>query len=134
MNRKSSLLIIFLVFALPVLLYQVFKAPKENISLAAIAEAANQPKVLHFSQVMCAECKKLDGIMGPTEQKYKDKVVFVHIDVANRTPQISELMKKHNVNVVPTLVFINKNGQVIKTTEGAIPKSELEEYLDSICK
>ena len=134
MNRKSSLLIIFLVFALPVLLYYVIKAPKENVSLAALAEAVNQPKVLHFSQVMCSECRKLEGIMKPVEAEYKGKVVFVDIDVANRTPETQALMQKYNVRVVPTLVFINKKGQVVKITEGAMPKEELEGYLDSISK
>jgi len=43
-------------------------------------------------------------------------------------------MKKYNVRVVPTLVFINKNGQVVKVTEGAIPKEEIERYIDSIIK
>ena len=43
-------------------------------------------------------------------------------------------MKKYNVRVVPTLVFINKKGQVIKVTEGAIPKQEIEGYLNSIIK
>lgn len=134
MNRKSSLLVILLIFALPVLLYYVTKSPKENSASAALAEAANKPKVLHFSQVMCSECRKLEGIMKPVEEEYKNKVVFVHIDVANRTPETTALMQKHKVRVVPTLVFVNKKGQVIKTTEGAIPKEELERYLDSISK
>jgi len=134
MNRKSSLLVILLVFALPIMLYYVLKAPKENFSAKALAEAANQPRVLHFSQVMCSECKKLEGIMKPVEEEYKGKVVFVDIDVANRTPETTALMQKYNVRVVPTLVFINKNGQVVKVTEGAMPKEELERYLDSISK
>ena len=134
MNRKSSLLVILLVFALPVLLYYVLKAPKEHFSSKALAEAANKPKVLHFSQVMCSECRKLEGIMKPVEEEYKGKVVFIDIDVADRTPETQALMQKYNVRVVPTLVFINKNGQIVKVTEGAMPKEELEGYLDSIIK
>jgi len=134
MNRKSSLLVILLIFALPVMLYYVLKAPKESFSSAALAEAANQPKVLHFSQTMCSECKKLEGYFKPTEQKYQGKIVFIHIDVAERTPETTALMQKYNVKVVPTLVFINKNGKVIKVTEGAIPQEELEGYLNSISK
>jgi len=134
MNRKSSLLIILLVFALPIMLYYVLKTPKESFSAKALAEAVNQPRVLHFSQVMCSECKKLDGIMKPVEEKYKGKVVFIHIDVANRTSETTALMQKYNVRVVPTLVFVNKNGKVTKVTEGSMPKQELERYLDSISK
>lgn len=135
MSRKTSLVIILLVFALPVLLYYAIKSPnKETNSMSALAEAANKPKVLHFSQTMCSECRKLEGYYGPIKQKYQGKVVFVDIDVASGTPESQALMQKYNVRVVPTLVFINKNGQVVKVTEGAIPKEELEGYLDSICK
>lgn len=134
MNRKSSLLVILLVFALPVLLYYVIKAPKESISSAALAQAVNQPKLLHFSQTMCSECKKLEGYYGQIKQEYQEKVVFVDIDVADGKPETNALMQKYNVRVVPTLVFINKKGQVVKVTEGAIPKEEIERYLDSICK
>jgi thiol:disulfide interchange protein len=70
--------------------------------------------------------------MRPVEQKYKNKVAFVDIDVANRTPETQALMRKYNVRVVPTLVFINKQGQVVKVTEGSMPKQQLEGYLDSI--
>lgn len=135
MDRKSSLLVILLVFALPVMLYYAIKGPnKETDSLAALAQAANQPKVLHFSQTMCSECKKLEGYYGQIEQKYQGKVVFVDIDVANPNPETQALMQKYNVKVVPTLVFINKNGQVVKVTEGAIPREEIEGYINSIIK
>ena len=134
MNRKSSLLVIILIFALPVMLYYVLKAPKESFSSVALAEAANQPKVLHFSQTMCSECKKLEGYYVPIKQKYQGKVVFIEIDVANGASETQTLMQKYNVRVVPTLVFINKNGKVIKVTEGAIPQEELEGYLNSISK
>lgn len=135
MNRKTSLIIILLVFALPVLLYYIVKAPaKDNSSMTALAEAANKPKVLHFSQTMCSECRKLEGYYEPLKQKYQGKVVFVDIDVASGTPESQALMQKYNVRVVPTLVFINRSGQVVKVTEGAIPQEELEGYLNSICK
>ena len=134
MNRKSSLLIILLVFAFPVLLYYVTRSPKESISSTALAEATNQPKVIHFSQTMCSECRKLAGYYGSIEQEYKGKVLFVDIDVADGTPETQSLMQKYNVRVVPTLVFINKNGKIVKVTEGAIPKEEIERCIDSISK
>lgn len=135
MNRKSSLLIIILVFALPVLLYYATRSHREGISTASsVAEAANKPKVLHFSQQMCSECRTLEGIMQPVENEYKNQVVFVHIDVSDRQPANEALIQKYKVRVVPTLVFINKNGKVIKRTEGSMPKEELEGYLNSIIK
>jgi thioredoxin 1 len=133
MNKKTSLFI-FLIFALPVLLFYLIKAPKDNSSSIALAEAANKPKILHFSQTMCSECKKLEGYYGQIKQKYQGKVLFVDIDIADGTPKTQSLMRKYNVRVVPTLVFINKNGKIVKVTEGAIPKEEIEGYLDSISK
>lgn len=134
MDNKKSLLIILLVFALPVMLYYVLKSPKETVSAAALAQAANQPKVLHFSQTMCSECRKLEGYYGQIKQKYQGKVVFIDIDVADGSSETQSLMKQYNVRVVPTLVFINKNGKIVKVTEGAIPQEEIEGYINSIIK
>lgn len=133
MNKRSSLLIIFLVFALPVLLYFATRAAKENPASMANAEVSGKPKVLHFSQEMCSECRKLQGVMTPVEAEYKNKVVFVHIDVANRNPSNEALIQKYSVRVVPTLVFIDKNGKMVQRTEGSMPKEELENYLNRIC-
>ncbi len=134
MNKKSSLFIIFLVFALPILLYFIIKAPNQSTSNSiANAEAANRPKVLHFSQAMCSECRELETVMKPVEEEYKNKIIFVDIDVSQGSRQTQDLIKKHNVKVVPTLVFINKNGKVIDRTEGSMPKETLKGYLDKIC-
>ena len=132
MNGKTSLVVIILAFVLPVVLYMAMKSPQESMSGAAVAEAAGKPKVLWFSQLMCSECKKLKGIMQPIEPEYKDRVVFVHIDVADGRQETSALMRQYGVNVVPTLVFIKKDGTVLKVTEGALPAGQLKGYLDSI--
>lgn len=132
MNGKSSLIVIALVFILPVLLYMAIKSPEEQLSSAAIAEATGKPKVLQFSQLMCSECKKLEGIMKPIKPEYKSKVVFVKINISDGRPETGNLMKKYNVNVVPTLVFMHKDGTIFKVTEGAVPAGQLKGYLDSI--
>lgn len=134
MNGKNSLLTIILVFALPILLYMVVKAPKEHLSNAAMAEASGKPKVLQFSQQMCSECNELEGIFAPIKSEYKDKIIFVKINVADGTPETGALMKKYSVRVVPTLVFMRKDGTIFKVTEGAMPAGQLKGYLDSIIK
>jgi len=131
MNKKSGL-IIFLVFALPIMLFYIIKPNKENTYSAANAEAVKRPKVLQFSQVMCSECRKLEKTLPSIKEEYKNKVLFVKIDVADRTEETSELIEKYEVRVVPTLVFIDKKGKTTKVTEGAIPKEELKKYLDDI--
>lgn len=134
MNQKTSVFIIFLIFALPILLYFVVKGPGElSSSSIAEAKAANYPKVLHFSQSMCSECRDLEKIMKPVEEEYSNKINFVHLDVSKETSQIQDLVKKYNVKVVPTLVFINKKGKVVNKVEGSMPKETLEGYLDRIC-
>jgi thioredoxin 1 len=133
MNKKANLLIIFLVFALPIFLYLAVKAPQENLSSAALAEAKNVPTVLQFSQEMCSECKKLETVMTPIKSEYQGKVNFVKIDVSRSNPQTQALISKHKVRVVPTLVFLNKKGKIVKRTEGSMSKEELKGYLNSIC-
>ncbi len=129
MNKKLNLVIILVILAVPALMYHFAKAPSENNASIAIA-GINKPVLLQFSSLMCHDCKKLEKEIQPLKIKYQDKVVFRKINVSNRTAEVNQLIKKYNVNVVPTLVFIDKNGTTIKITEGYLPKIKLETYLD----
>jgi len=134
MKNKINFTIIAVIFILPLFLYYGFKVPKEGINPKAVAEVANKPNLIHFSQNMCLECRKLQEIMPSVEAEYRSKVVFVHVDIAKRTPENQKLIEKYNVKVVPTMVFVKKNGEIYKMVEGAISKTEFTGYLSDILK
>ncbi|MFH0703011.1 MAG: thioredoxin family protein [bacterium] len=131
MKKNKNLLIILLIFILPLALFY-FKAfwSEEYVSVAQVF--GSKPIVLDFGSEMCLECKELDKVMNPVKAKYKDKIVFKKISVNSYDPETEQLIKEYGVNVVPTLVFINKEGKQVKTVEGCLPQYELESYLKII--
>ena len=130
MKQKLSLVAITLILVLPIMFYAVFKAPQNSGALEA---AAGKPMVIEFSSPMCAECQRLKKVLEVVEPQYKRKITFQNINAAMMDSDTAEKIKKYNVKVVPTTVFISKEGKVLDKKEGTISKevfvSKLEELL-----
>lgn len=133
-NKNRNLFIILSILIIPLAMYFVLKTSAEE-NLGSFAEAsASKPVVLDFTSPLCLECKELKKVLEPAEKKYHDKITFKKINVNSTAGNTQSLVKKYNVNVVPTMVFLNKEGKVVKRTEGSMPKAELESYLDKLVK
>ena len=132
MNRKINILVIILIFIVPVVLYYSFKTAPNLNSVSMAQVIGTKPVVLDFSSQMCMECKELAKNLEPVEKGYKDKIVFKKIIVNSASAEDQKLMNKYNVNVVPTLVFLDKNGKVVRKTEGNLSKEELKGYLNQL--
>lgn len=126
-NRLNSI-IIALIFIVPIGLYALLSTGSKDASIASAA----QPTVYDFYAPMCSECKELKKNMNIVEPKYENKVNFVKVDVSKNTS--STLVKKYDVVVVPTLVFLDKNGKLIKKSTGNMPVKELESNIERILK
>ncbi|OUQ57933.1 thioredoxin [Tyzzerella sp. An114] len=76
--------------------------------------------MIDFFAVWCGPCKMVGPIVESVAEECKDscKVLKVNID------ESPELAQQYKVMAVPTIMFF-KNGQVVDTTVGAVPKSEL---------
>lgn len=128
--KKSNIIIILAIFILPLAMYYFTKTPV-HIDEPANA-SSSMPKVIQFSSYMCHDCKKLEAEMSPLRQEYSGKVSFQKIDVASGTPDTQKLIENYNVTVVPTLVFLDKNGKRHYRTEGYVPEGQLRSYLNEI--
>jgi thioredoxin 1 len=128
--KKSSIIAILAIFIIPLAIYYFMHNASQMSSTAEAS--ANMPKVLQFSSAMCHDCKKLETEIAPLRQEYRNKVVFQKIDVASSSPSTQQLIQSYNVTVVPTLVFMDRNGNTRERTEGSIPQSQLRSYLNEI--
>ena len=73
----------------------------------------------------CGPCKQLSPVVDELADDMKDsvKVVKVNIDEAPEAPT------KYGVRGVPTLMIF-KDGQVVDTRVGGMPKSQLQEWIE----
>jgi thiol:disulfide interchange protein DsbD len=135
--RQSFLLAVF-IFSTSVLLLSVFKPQylsgafhlnhEETKALdsnnwvayseAALtsAQAENKPVMLDFFAEWCGACHELEKKTFQTEE-FKDlaqNFKLVRFDATEDNEQIQQVLKKYNVKGLPTVIFINRNGLLLK--------------------
>lgn len=109
MDKKT----IFTILAILILPILAFMALSFNKNSSAIADT-NKPQIIKFSSSMCLECKEVEKIFNEIMPKYKDKISYTTIVVDSRKDMDNKLIKKYNVQLVPTVVMLDSNGKQIK--------------------
>ncbi|MCB1721696.1 MAG: thioredoxin [Alphaproteobacteria bacterium] len=86
---------------------------------------SDKPVIVDFWAEWCGPCKQLSPVIDELAEDLGDsvKVVKVNIDEAPEAPT------KYGVRGVPTLMIF-KEGQVVDTRVGGMPKSQLQEWIE----
>ena len=105
----------------------VTPAKVSDDSFEADVLRANAPVLVDFWAEWCGPCKTIAPSLEDLAKDYSGKVVVakINIDENPLTPQ------RYNVRGIPTLMLF-KGGQVAATKIGALPKSKLYEWVDSV--
>jgi thioredoxin 1 len=82
--------------------------------------------LLDFWAEWCGPCKMIAPLLEDVADKYEDKLAIVKLNV-DENPNTAQ---KFGIRSIPTLILF-KDGAVQAQMMGAMPKSQLEEFLDT---
>ena len=125
MNR--NIVIVLLIFIVPLAVYWGLTRDKSLGTLPGIAFAG--PEIIKFSSPMCYECQELEKIFEEVYPAYSGKVSLRKINVTQQDKDTKQLIKDYQVNLVPSCIFKNAEGKVIRRTEGSMQPKILENYI-----
>ena len=126
---KRNIIIISLIFAMPLMLYMALTA--SNSTTAKTSETG-KPQVVKFTSAMCLDCQTMNKVFKEIFPKYNGKIILTEIQVQDKNSFSEEQIKKYNVTLVPTIVLLNSDGRQVKRIEGAIPKEQMDKYIQEL--
>ncbi len=88
---------------------------------------SNIPVLVDFYADWCGPCKKMAPVIGQLAEQYDGKVKIGKLNVDEN----QDIAGKYNVMSIPNFIFF-KGGQVAEQIVGGVPKSELENKLNSL--
>ena len=127
---KKNLIIISLIFALPLIAYAVLSGTK--VESATQEHVSGKPQIIKFSSKLCSDCKKMKGVFETVMPQYSGTVEVIEYDIEKNDKNINNAIDTYNVNLVPTVVYIDKNCKVVRKTEGYVDKHKFEAYVKEI--
>ena len=86
----------------------------------------DKPVLLDFWAEWCGPCKMIAPMLDEIAESHADKLAVVKVNV-DENPNTAQ---KFGIRSIPTLILF-KDGAVQAQKMGAMPKSQLEEFLDT---
>ena len=93
----------------------------------ALAAETLKVTFVELGSVNCIPCKMMKPVMDQVEKKYPGQVKVVFHDVW--TEQGKAEGRKYNIRIIPTQVFLDKNGKEYFRHEGFFPFEDVEKVL-----
>ncbi len=124
-NKRSVLGMALLAVIVLVIAYQVGR-PKRPADTTAFSDP-HKVKVtfVELGSVNCIPCRAMQPVMRALEKKYGDQIQVVFHDVW----QDDAPAKKYGIQVIPTQVFLDKDGREFHRHEGFYPLEQIESLL-----
>lgn len=98
------------------------KAKKEEKKASSI-----KVTFIELGSVRCIPCKKMQPIMEEIKKEYKGQVKVIFYDVWTREGK--PYAYKYKIRLIPTQVFLDKDGKEYFRHRGFFPKEELVKVL-----
>jgi thioredoxin 1 len=90
---------------------------------------ARKPLVtfVELGSVKCVPCRQMQPVMASVEKKYGEQIVVIFHDVWK--PDQRQYAEQYGVRIIPTQVFLDKDGIEFHRHEGFFPETEIDKLL-----
>ena len=82
---------------------------------------------IELGSVKCVPCRQMQPVMKAIEQKFAGQVKVIFYDVWNK--EQNHFAYDYHINLIPTQVFLNAQGNEIFRHEGFFPEEKITEFL-----
>ena len=127
-------IIILLIFIIPMAIFAFLKMTNNepDTIVQNQAMAFDKAKLIKFYSPMCSECKTVKMNVDKVIKDYGDNIFYEEFNVSENDPKTQSMVETYKVTVVPTVVFVDKQGKIAHKKEGIIEEIEIKTNLDSI--
>lgn len=87
--------------------------------------------LLDLGTTNCEPCKRLQIVLSELQEEYGEKIDFVTFDITN-TIDGAAMANGYKVNIMPTLIFVDKSGKEIKRETGFRSKEQIEQIFKEL--
>lgn len=82
---------------------------------------------VELGSVKCIPCRQMQPVMASVEKKYGDQITIVFHDVWK--PDQRQYAEHYGIRVIPTQVFLDRDGKEFHRHEGFYPEAEIDKLL-----
>jgi thioredoxin 1 len=86
-----------------------------------------QVTFVELGSVKCVPCRQMQPVMRAIEKRYGSQVSVVFYDVWKSEQR--EYAEKYGIRLIPTQVFLDKDGKEFYRHEGFFPEAEIDKLL-----
>ena len=98
---------------------------KDTVEVAA----THRITFVELGSVNCIPCRAMQPVMKSVEEKYGGQVKLLFYDVWN--PDQQHRATEYGIRLIPTQVFLDRNGKELMRHEGYFPEKEIDAFLQS---